>query len=72
MEAAVAMKHADMIKLLLDLGADASQGERHAPVWNVVRSGDMGLLEVMHKACAPLPAETMVFACREGRAELVK
>ena len=71
LETAVNMKSSEMVRLLLELGADAQQGEREAPIWTILQSGDLGLLQVMHDAGVHLPPEAMIFACREGRLDLI-
>jgi len=71
LETSVNMKSSEMVRLLLELGADAHQGGRNAPVWTVLRSGYLELLQVMYDASVSLPPEAMVFACRESRIELL-
>ncbi len=71
LETAVNMKSSEMVRLLLELGADANQGGREAPIRTVLQSGDLELLQVMHDAGVTFPPDVMVFACREGRIDLL-
>lgn len=71
LQTAIAMGDAEMVALLVELGADPRLGGRSSPMWFVLQAGDMKMLETMHDAGASLPPGIMAFACREGRPELV-
>lgn len=70
LEAAVAMGESNMVRLLVELGADAESGGRNSPVWTVLTKGDTKMLDVMRDADVSLPLEALFFACKQGDKEL--